>query len=44
MVSQGAGRINGAFGEADWTPVRYVNRSTAAPRSPGSIAPRASGW
>ena len=21
-----AGRINGAFGEADWTPIRYVNR------------------
>jgi trehalose 6-phosphate synthase len=19
-------RINGAFGEADWTPIRYVNR------------------
>jgi len=22
-----AGRINGAFGEADWTPIRYVNRA-----------------
>ncbi len=27
MVSQGAGRINGTFGEADWTPIRYVNRA-----------------
>ncbi len=27
QVSQGAGRINGAFGEADWTPIRYVNRA-----------------
>jgi trehalose 6-phosphate synthase len=26
MVSQGAGRINGNYGEADWTPIRYVNR------------------
>jgi trehalose 6-phosphate synthase len=26
-VSQSAGRINGAFGEADWTPIRYVNRA-----------------
>src|SRR4051794_28583674 len=26
MVSQAAGRINGAYGEADWTPIRYVNR------------------
>ena len=27
MVSEGAGRINGRFGEADWTPIRYVNRA-----------------
>jgi trehalose 6-phosphate synthase len=27
MVGEGAGRINGAFGEADWTPLRYVNRA-----------------
>jgi len=27
LVSQGAGRINGAYGEADWTPIRYVNRA-----------------
>jgi trehalose 6-phosphate synthase len=26
-VSQAAGRINGTFGEADWTPIRYVNRA-----------------
>ena len=27
MVSQAAGRINGTYGEADWTPIRYVNRA-----------------
>jgi trehalose 6-phosphate synthase len=27
LVSQGAGRINGNYGEADWTPIRYVNRA-----------------
>jgi trehalose 6-phosphate synthase len=27
QVSQGAGRINGTYGEADWTPIRYVNRA-----------------
>ena len=27
MVGEGAGRINGAYGEADWTPIRYVNRA-----------------
>jgi trehalose 6-phosphate synthase len=27
MVSQRAGHINGAYGEADWTPIRYVNRA-----------------
>jgi trehalose 6-phosphate synthase len=27
LVSQSAGRINGAYGEADWTPIRYVNRA-----------------
>ena len=27
LVSESAGRINGAYGEADWTPVRYVNRA-----------------
>jgi trehalose 6-phosphate synthase len=26
LVSQSAGHINGAYGEADWTPIRYVNR------------------
>jgi trehalose 6-phosphate synthase len=24
-ISSAAGRINGAFGEADWTPIRYIN-------------------
>jgi trehalose 6-phosphate synthase len=27
VISATAGRINGAFGEADWTPIRYVNRA-----------------
>ncbi len=27
LVGEAAGRINGAYGEADWTPIRYVNRA-----------------
>jgi trehalose 6-phosphate synthase len=27
LVSQAAGRINGTYGQADWTPIRYVNRA-----------------
>jgi trehalose 6-phosphate synthase len=26
-IGAASGRINGAFGEADWTPIRYVNRA-----------------
>lgn len=26
-LEQSAGRINGRFGEADWTPIRYLNRN-----------------
>jgi trehalose 6-phosphate synthase len=26
-IGAAAGRINGEFGEADWTPIRYVNRA-----------------
>jgi trehalose 6-phosphate synthase len=26
-VGEAAGRINGAYGEANWTPIRYVNRA-----------------
>ena len=26
-VSEAVGRINGAFGEASWTPVRYINKA-----------------
>jgi trehalose 6-phosphate synthase len=26
-IGLAAGRINGAYGEADWTPIRYVNRA-----------------
>jgi trehalose 6-phosphate synthase len=29
LVSATAGRVNGRHGEADWTPIRYVNRSYA---------------
>jgi trehalose 6-phosphate synthase len=28
-IGAAAGRINGAYGEADWTPIRYVNRAYA---------------
>ncbi len=27
QIGATAGRINGAYGEADWTPIRYVNRA-----------------
>ena len=26
-IGSAAGRINGTYGEADWTPIRYVNRA-----------------
>jgi trehalose 6-phosphate synthase len=26
-IGSAAGRINGAYGEADWTPIRYINRT-----------------
>ena len=26
-LEQAAGRINGRFGESDWTPIRYLNRN-----------------
>jgi trehalose 6-phosphate synthase len=26
-ISEAAGRINGSYGEAAWTPIRYVNRA-----------------
>ena len=26
-IGSAAGRINGAYGEADWTPTRYINRA-----------------
>ena len=25
-ISEAAGRLNGAYGEVAWTPIRYVNR------------------
>jgi trehalose 6-phosphate synthase len=27
VIGSAAGRINGAYGEADWTPIRYINRT-----------------
>jgi len=27
QIGAAAGRVNGAYGEADWTPIRYVNRA-----------------
>ena len=27
VIGSAAGRINGAYGEADWTPIRYINRA-----------------
>ena len=30
-VGEAAGRINGAYGEVDWTPIRYVNRAYSRP-------------
>ena len=45
LVSQGAGRINGAYGEADWTPIRYVNRAYSRTALAGLLSrSRASGW
>jgi trehalose 6-phosphate synthase len=28
-IGAAAGRINGAYGEADWTPIRYINRASS---------------
>ena len=36
-IGAAAGRINGAYGEADWTPIRYVNRAYSRTTLPGSI-------
>ena len=30
-VAEAAGRVNGRFGDLDWTPIRYVNRSISRP-------------
>ena len=35
LVSTTAGRINGRHGEADWTPIRYVNKSYSRPALAG---------
>ena len=31
IISSTAGRINGAYGEVSWTPIRYVNRAYSRP-------------
>ncbi|HKU64076.1 MAG TPA: trehalose-6-phosphate synthase, partial [Rhizomicrobium sp.] len=35
MVNSAAGRINGAYSEASWTPMRYVNRPYSRPALAG---------
>jgi len=35
QLAQTAGRINGAFGDVDWTPIRYVNRAIRRPTLAG---------
>jgi trehalose 6-phosphate synthase len=43
MLGEAVGRINGTFGEASWTPVRYINKShsrTALAGSRGCCASR----
>ena len=34
-VAEAAGRVNGALGDIDWTPVRYVNRAFGQPTLAG---------
>jgi trehalose-6-phosphate synthase len=41
-VNSAAGRINGTYSEANWAPVRYVNRPTAAQPCPAFT--RQPGW
>jgi hypothetical protein len=51
-IGAAAGRINGAYGEADWTPIRYVNRAVApaqteralSGRRPPTVAPQKYKW
>ena len=38
------GRVNGRFGDAAWTPIRYVNRSYSRTVLAGIIAPPISRW
>ncbi|MFO1184931.1 MAG: alpha,alpha-trehalose-phosphate synthase (UDP-forming) [Bauldia sp.] len=35
QVAELAGRINGALGDVDWTPIRYVNRAISRPALAG---------
>jgi trehalose 6-phosphate synthase len=34
-ISETVGRVNGRYGEASWTPIRYVNRSHSRPQLAG---------
>jgi trehalose-6-phosphate synthase len=42
-IGSAAGRINGKYGEADWTPIRYTNAPIAPRHSPGFTEPHVSG-
>jgi len=37
-------RINGAYGEADWTPIRYVNRAYSRATLAGLYRAARAGW
>ena len=44
-LDETAGRVNGTYGEASWTPIRYVNRTHSRTALVGlyrSLAPRLS--
>jgi len=41
---QRGGRINGAYGQASWLPMRYVNRPHSRTALAGSMPRRKWGW
>ena len=43
-IGSAAGRINGAYGEADWTPIVTSTALLAIRHLPGFIAPHVLGW
>ena len=44
LVGEEVGRINGTFGEASWTPLRYINKAHSRMALPAFIVPRAPLW